>query len=211
MSTPTTTPVPATGPEAAAHVHYTDPRTAALSRAAHAAYPDDDRQWWALDQHEQHVWRTGARDMLRAAVTVGLLPRVVPSTGRALAAVPLDVRPGDGLPRLGTRGRGATFREAAALIAPDTYGWGGPDHYDAWKTAQATLLERAAAEDEADDGTATHRSPEALAAALARVEAWADQLDDTAQRKAGRLSATDPTADIIRGLLDGSRHGEAPH
>ncbi|MFC7791327.1 hypothetical protein [Streptomyces cinereoruber] len=208
MSTDTTTPVPGTGPEAAGHVHYTDPRITALSRAAHAAYPDDDRPWWALDQHEQRVWRTGARDMLRAAVSIGLLPRVVPSTGRALAAVPLDVRPGDGRPRAGARGRGAMFREAAAAVTPEGFSWGGPDHYDAWKTAHELLLGLADAEDAADVGA---RTPEESAAALARVQAWADQLDDAAQRQTGRLSATDPTADIIRGLLDGSRHGETPH
>ncbi|MGW1989648.1 hypothetical protein [Embleya sp. NPDC001921] len=96
-------PVPATGPEAAGRLHFTDPRITALAEAAQAAFEDDDRPWDVLDWHQKHVWRTAARDWLRAAVTVGLLPLVDPSTGTALATVTLHVCPGDGRPRVQPR------------------------------------------------------------------------------------------------------------
>jgi hypothetical protein len=201
-----TEPVRATGPEAAARLHFTDPRIIALSKTAHARFPGDNRPWHELDWHEQHTWRTAARDWLRAAVTLGLLPLVAPSTGQALAAVPLDVRPDDGRPRAGSRGRAATFRTAAHAVRPEAFGWGGGDHCDAWTEARKRLLEIADEEQDSADHT---RSPDHLAAALARVEVWADQLDD-ARREAGQITATDPTADTVRALLDGSRHGEDP-
>ncbi|WNI20346.1 hypothetical protein [Actinacidiphila sp. ITFR-21] len=200
-----TLPIRSTGPEAAADLHFTDPRIIALSKTAHAASLDG-RAWHELSWEEQHVWRTAARDFLRAAVAVGLLPLVVPSTGAALAAVTLDVQPGDGRPRSGSRGRAATFRAAAYAVRPDAFGGGGPDHYDAWTEAQTRLLEIA---DDEQNSVGDTRSPEHLAAALARVEAWADQLDDAA-RENGPLTATDPVADTVRALLDGSRHGEDP-
>lgn len=206
--TVSTTPTPATGPVAAQAVHFTDPRIVALSRAAHAATRDDDRPWAQLSFDEQHVWRTNAREWLRAAVTVGLLPRIVPSTGNALGAVPLDVRPADGRPRQGSGPRAAIYRAAASMITPEAFGWGGPDHQDAWKAAVARLHE--AADDEADDQAGRDGTPDQHHAALVRVETWADQLDDAAQRAAGTMSATDPTADVIRQLLDGARHGEDP-
>ncbi|MFD6935281.1 hypothetical protein ACFWAP_03865 [Streptomyces goshikiensis] len=202
-----TDPIRATGPEAAARVHFTDPRIAALATTAHAATPEDTRAWHELDWHEQHGWRTHARDWLRVAVTVGLLPLVEPSTGYALAAVPLDVRPADGRPRRGNRGRAAAFREAAHAVRADAYGWGGPDHDDAWTAAHERLLELAR---EADGPAGGPDSADHLAAALARIRAWADHLDGEAQRQAGRLTASDPTADILRSLLDGTRHGEDP-
>lgn len=96
-----TTPTPATGPDAAANVHFTDPRLIALSKTALAASREDDRPWHDLSWEEQHQWRVAAREWLRAAVTVGLLPCVVPSTGSALGAVSLDVDPIDGRPRPG--------------------------------------------------------------------------------------------------------------
>lgn len=206
-TTMSTEPTPSTGPAAAARLHFTDPRITALSRAAHEASPDDARPWHELDRDEQHAWRTAARNWLRAAVTVGLLPLVVPSTGEALAAVPLDVRPADGQPRAGSRGRAQAFRDAAHAVRPEAIGGGGPDHYDAWTEARDRLLELAHKE---AAGIGDCVDADHLHAALVRVETWADQLDDAAQRKAGRLSATDPTADTIRALLNGSHHGADP-
>ncbi|MEU1815191.1 hypothetical protein ABZ543_08330 [Streptomyces roseifaciens] len=203
----TAPPVKATGPEAAAGLYFTDPRVTALARAAYHASPDDERPWTELDWHQQHPWRIAARDWLRAAVTIGLLPLVKGTTGDALAAVPLDVDPDDGRPRAGSRGRAAAFRAAAHAVRPDAFGWGGPDHHDAWDAAEERLQEIADAEDES---AGDMRSPDHLAAALARVEAWADRLDEVARRKHARLTATDPTADILRALLDGARHGEDP-
>lgn len=198
-------PVQGTGPRAAARIHYTDPRITALSRAAHEASPDSPQSWTDLDWHQRNVWRTAARDWLRAAVTVGLLPAVVPSTGEALAAVPLDVDPTSGQPRAGSRGRAAVFREAAHAVRPESLGWGGPDHYDAWSEAEKTLL-ALAAEEEASVGDLF--TADQLHAAVIRVETWAGQLDDAARSRSGRSDATDPTADILRLLLDGARHGE---
>ncbi|MFF4388539.1 hypothetical protein ACFY0G_17430 [Streptomyces sp. NPDC001552] len=202
-----TDPIRATGPEASARLHFTDPRIAALSKTAHATSPDDTRAWHELDWAEQHVWRTAARDWLRVAVAVGLLPLVEPSTGDALAAVPLDVRPGDGRPRRGSRGRAAVFREAAHAVRADAFAWGGPDHEDAWTAAHGRLVELAR---EAEGAAGVSSGPEHTAAALARVRAWAALLDDEAQRATGRLAASDPTADVLRSLLDGTRHGEDP-
>lgn len=197
----------ATGPAAAGRVHFTDPRVNALARAAHAAYLEDKREWSALDWNEQHTWRTGARDWLRTAVALGLLPLVVPSTGEALAAVPLDVQPADGLPRCGSRGRAQALRDAARAVQPDSFGWGGPDHHDAWTAAEQRLREMATDEERSVGDYLTY---DQLHAAVVRVEAWADRLDETAQRKAARLTATDPFADMLRLLLDGARHGEDP-
>lgn len=195
-----TEPTPATGPEAAAAVHYTDPRVNALARAAHAATGGDARPWSDLHWHEQHEWRTGARDWLRIAVALGLLPRVIPSTGQALAAVALDVRPGDGRPRTGSRGRAATLRTAAAAVSPAAFGGGGPDHFDAWTDAEERLLDLARQE---DNGVGDARTADDLAAALARIEAWADQLDDAAGAAAELRPATDPVADVLRRLIQG--------
>ncbi|MEU6929011.1 hypothetical protein AB0A05_07585 [Streptomyces sp. NPDC046374] len=202
-----TNPTPATGPEAADRLHFTDPRVNPLARAAYSAQAAEDRPWHTLDWGVQHTWRTGARDWLRAAVHLGLLPLVVPSTGQALAAVPLDVVPGDGRPRPGSRGRAEAFRDAADAIKPERFGWGGTDHHDAWTEAGKRLREIA---DDERNSAGDILTADQVYAALVRVEAWADQLDDTAQRKAGRLTATDPVADVLRGLLDGGRNGEAP-
>ncbi|GGZ23727.1 hypothetical protein GCM10010387_16180 [Streptomyces inusitatus] len=202
-----TTPVPATGPEAAARLHHTDPRIRALAIAAHKASPDARRPWAELSEDERHTWRTSARNWLRAAVTVGLLPLVIPSTGQALAAVPLDVVPGDGRPRAGSRGRAQTFRDAAHAIRPEAFGWGGPDHHDAWTEARKRLDE--IAEDE-EGSVGDYRSADQAHAALVRVEVWADDLDEEVRRTAERIDVSDPVADRIRALLDGARHGEDP-
>ncbi|MFF4292166.1 hypothetical protein ACFY0N_00750 [Streptomyces vinaceus] len=202
-----TDPVRATGPEAAARLHFTDPRIAALASTAHAATPEDTRAWHELDWHEQHVWRTHARDWLRVAVTVGLLPLVEPATGDALAAVPLDVRPGDGRPRRGNRGRAAILREAAHAVRADAFGWGGPDHDDAWTAAHDRLMDLAR---EAEGQQDHPNGQDHQAAAITRIRAWASRLDDDAQRTTGRLASTDPVANALRALLDGSRHGEDP-
>jgi hypothetical protein len=207
-SSVTTAPTPATGQAAAVRLHFTDPRITPLAQTAQAASADDDRPWRELDWHQQHAWRTAARDWLRAAVTLGLLPLVLPSTGEALAAVALDVHPGDGRPRVGSRGRAQAFRDAAHAVRPEAFGYGGPDHYDAWTDA-AQRLQAIAKEEEASVGD--YLSADQIHAALVRVEAWADQLDDAARAAAGRhAGVTDPVAAIIRGLLDGGRHGEDP-
>ncbi|KPI33346.1 hypothetical protein OV450_1434 [Actinobacteria bacterium OV450] len=202
-----TDPIRATGPEAAARCHFTDPRIAALASTAHAADPDDGRAWHELDWHEQHVWRTHARNWLRAAVAVGLLPLVEPATGDALAAVPLDVRPGDGRPRRGSRGRAAILREAAHAVRCDAFGWGGPDHDDAWTAAHDRLQDLAR---EAFMASEHPDGPDHHAAAITRVRAFISRLDEEAQRTTGRLAATDPVANSLRALLDGTRHGETP-
>lgn len=205
----TTDPRPATGQDAATLIHYTDPRITALAAAGYAdSVLQDGRPWHDLDWHEQHAWRTAARDWLRAAVAVGLLPRVIPSTGQALAAVPLDVHPADGRPRTGSRGRAAAFRDAASAIDPDVFGWGGPDHHDAWREAQKRLHEVAAEEDADQAGRLDH--PDAMAAALVRVETWADHLDDQVQRETRDMARQHPFAEVLRQLLDPAANGEDP-
>ncbi|MCX5326347.1 hypothetical protein [Streptomyces sp. NBC_00120] len=201
-------PYPPTGPDAAPRLHYTDPRVSALSMAAYGVTDSTGRPWDALDWNEQHAWRTAGRDWLRAAVATGLLPLVVPSTGQALAAVPLDVRPLDGRPRTGSRGRAQAFRDAALAIGPEVFGWGGPDHADAWREAQKRLREIAAVEDADQAGILDH--PDAMAAALVRIQAWADQLDDQVQRKERDRTARHPIAVMVRHLLDPGDNGEDP-
>lgn len=200
---------PSVGLDAAARLHFTDPRVTALSQTMHAASDvAGKRPWHMLDWNEQHVWRTAARDWLRAAVAAGMLPLVDPTTGDALAAVPLDVRPDDGRPRPGNRGRAATYREAASLVAPEAFGYGGPDHHDAWTAAVEKL--RGVADEVDDDTTGPGDTPDHLAAALTRFAVWAGQLDAAAQDAAGDRTVTDPTADVVRSILDDARHGQVP-
>ncbi|WP_228976709.1 hypothetical protein [Streptomyces sp. DH12] len=41
-----------------------------------------------------------------------------PATGQTMASVPLDVVPGDGRPRTGSRGRAEAFRDATNATKP---------------------------------------------------------------------------------------------
>jgi hypothetical protein len=63
---------------------------------------------------------------------------------------------------------------------------------------------------EEETGIGDFLTPDQLHAALVRVEEWADELDETAQRTVGRTTATHPTADVLRVLLSGTAHGEDP-
>lgn len=127
----------------------TDPRIEALAVMAHSTYDGDAREWRHLDMDERHTWRAQARGWLRVTVALGLLPRVIPSTGKAAGIVSLDVDPITGHP---------------------------------YPTRTPTAAE--------------------LAATVARIEEWADQLDD-ARRQAGPLTATDTTADVLRAIIHG--------
>ncbi|MFI0827216.1 hypothetical protein ACH4Q7_22485 [Streptomyces roseolus] len=201
----TTPPLPpSVGPEAADRVHFTDPRVNALARSLHARSTGGDYNLLPWD--DKHAFRTAARDWLRAAVDIGLLPLVVPSTGEALAAVALDVRPGDGRPRVGSRGRAQAFRDAADAIRPGTFPLDGPLRRDAWEAARERLLAMAGEEEKSCGDFLT---ADQLHAALVRIETLANDLDATARARRGP-DATHPVADAIRGLIDGSRHGEDP-
>ncbi|MFZ3595107.1 hypothetical protein [Streptomyces sp. BH104] len=205
---PVEAPHPPTGPDAASRLHYTDPRISPLAKAAYGTSDGTGREWEELDWHEQHTWRTAGRDWLRAAVKVGLLPLVVPSTGQALAAVPLDVEPRNGRPRLGGRGRAQCFREAAQAISPEVFGWGGPDHYDALSEAEKRLRRLAAVEDDDQAGLLDH--PDAMAAALVRIQEWAAELDEQVRREEHDRTARHPVAVMLGMLLDPGQNGEDP-
>ncbi|WP_019060026.1 NUDIX hydrolase [Streptomyces prunicolor] len=83
----------------ASRVHYTDPRVRALAYTRwHLTTGGTHTDWLALGKDNPAALIEGARDWLRAAVALGLLPLVEPSTGRALSTVPLSVDPSTGTP-----------------------------------------------------------------------------------------------------------------
>lgn len=80
-------------------VHYTDPRVRALAYTRwHLTTGSPHTDWLALGKNNPAALIEEARDWLRAAIALGLLPLVEPSTGRALSTVPLSVDPSTGAP-----------------------------------------------------------------------------------------------------------------